>query len=81
LRWTPSSRSIARTKFRSAIRAWLASVPLREKGWLSALSDARVGRAMALMHQSPQTPWTVDRLDKAVGMSRSAFSTRFSALA
>ncbi|WP_397535964.1 AraC family transcriptional regulator [Roseateles sp.] len=63
-----------------AIRAWLASAPLREKGWLAALSDERVGRAMALMHQSPQTLWTVDRLAKAVGMSRSAFSTRFSAL-
>jgi AraC-like DNA-binding protein len=63
-----------------AIRAWLTSTPLHEKGWLAALSDARVGRAMALMHQSPQTLWSVDGLAKAVGMSRSAFSTRFSAL-
>ena len=63
-----------------AIRAWLNSAPLQEKGWLAALGDLRVGRAMALMHQSPQTLWTVDSLAKAVGMSRSAFSTRFAAL-
>ncbi len=63
-----------------AIRDWLRRAPISEQGWIAAFSDEQIGRALALIHQSPSTPWNVADLARAVGMSRSAFSARFTAL-
>lgn len=46
-------------------------------GWLSGLSDPRIARALENFHSTPGEAWSVDRLAKAGGMSRSAFSERF----
>lgn len=46
-------------------------------GWLGALSDPRLGRALALVHHDIAEPWTVARLAAEAGMSRSAFSALF----
>ncbi|RBP05034.1 AraC family transcriptional regulator [Roseiarcus fermentans] len=46
-------------------------------GWLGALADLRLGRALALVHSDIAEPWTVARLAAEAGMSRSAFSARF----
>lgn len=62
-----------------AIRAWLAS-STAQHGWLAALNDRQIGRALATIHTNPSTDWTVQRLAEAVGMSRSAFAARFSEL-
>jgi AraC-like DNA-binding protein len=48
--------------------------------WLTALRDARIGLALAKMHEKPVAPWTVDSLARAVGMSRSPFAARFAKL-
>lgn len=61
----------------SALRAWLAQVPLGEAGWMSGLTDPGVARALGLMHRRPAEDWTVDALARRVGMSRSAFAARF----
>lgn len=50
-------------------------------GWLGALADARVGRALALMHGEVTRPWTVAGLAAAVAMSRTSFAERFRAQA
>lgn len=63
-----------------AIRAWLESSPESEQGWLGALRDEHVGRALATMHRAPGKAWTLARLAKEVGMSRSAFAERFTEL-
>lgn len=63
-----------------AIRAWLAHAPEASQGWLGALRDPQIGRALALIHRQPAGDWTVTTLARAVAMSRSAFSARFSAL-
>jgi AraC-like DNA-binding protein len=47
---------------------------------IDALRDRQVGRALELIHADPAHPWTVDSLASAVGMSRSRFAERFSAL-
>ncbi|PPK63274.1 AraC-like DNA-binding protein [Actinokineospora auranticolor] len=60
-----------------AIRAWLDSAPEARQGWLAALRDEQVGRALVAMHRSPAREWTVVGLAREVGMSRSAFSARF----
>lgn len=62
------------------VRAFIsASGPLCA-GWISALGDRQVGEALRLMHASPARQWTVPLLAKHVGLSRSAFSARFSRL-
>lgn len=62
------------------IRAWIDSAPEADQGWLAALRDRQVGRALASMHREPAREWTVEALAKEVGMSRSAFSARFTTL-
>jgi len=49
-------------------------------GWLSALRDPKIGRALALVHRSPDGEWTASSLASRVGMSRSAFFARFTEL-
>jgi AraC-like DNA-binding protein len=48
--------------------------------WLSALSDRRIGAAIAAIHREPARRWTVDSLAVDVGMSRSSFAARFKQL-
>ena len=61
------------------IRSWLAS-PGSEHGWLAALQDRHVGRALSVIHQDPAREWTVALLAREVGMSRSALAARFRTL-
>jgi AraC-like DNA-binding protein len=63
-----------------AIRAWIAHDPSARSGWLGAVRDPQIGRAIALVHRDPGKTWTVASLAGAVGMSRSAFSARFTDL-
>ena len=63
-----------------AIRAWIAHDPSARSGWLGALRDPQIGRAIALVHRDPGRTWTLASLAGAVGMSRSAFSARFTEL-
>lgn len=39
--------------------------------------DARVARALELLHGEPDKRWTVERLARDVGLSRAAFARRF----
>ena len=63
-----------------AIRSWIDSAPEAERGWLAALRDNHIGRALATIHREPEKNWTVATLAKEVGMSRSGFSARFTNL-
>ncbi|MGD7653585.1 MAG: AraC family transcriptional regulator [Verrucomicrobiales bacterium] len=60
-----------------AIRHWLEHDSLARTGWLGALRDAQVGKAIALVHRYPTRPWSVRDLAESVGLSRSAFASRF----
>jgi AraC-like DNA-binding protein len=63
-----------------AIRSWISTDPQAQTGWLGALRDKQIGRAIALIHRDPARDWTVASLASAVGMSRSAFAARFTEL-
>ncbi|MFV8749916.1 AraC family transcriptional regulator [Nannocystaceae bacterium ST9] len=63
-----------------AIRAWLQSEAASQTGWLGAMHDEQIGRALARVHREPARAWTVEVLAREVGMSRSAFAARFVAL-
>jgi len=63
-----------------AIRTWIESVREEEHGWIAALHDRQIGTAMSLMHRHPERHWRVETLAREIGMSRSGFSARFTAL-
>jgi AraC-like DNA-binding protein len=66
--------------FVQVLRAWILTLPEGRGGWIGALRDRPVGRALAHIHRSPERDWTNASLAEAVGMSRSRFAARFTAL-
>ncbi len=61
------------------LRSWLNSTA-HSDGWLAALRDPHLGKAIAAVHRTPASPWTVEALAREAGMSRSAFSARFTTM-
>jgi AraC-like DNA-binding protein len=59
------------------LRQFVAQLSPEHTGWLSGLRDRAVGRTLALMHQQPAHPWTVDSLAREVAVSRSVLAERF----
>ena len=66
--------------FVEAMRRYAESLPAGQQGWLAALRDPQLGRALALMHAEPARAWTVDELAREVALSRSALGERFAEL-
>jgi len=66
--------------FVQIIRTWFKEQPEGKAGWLGALRDRSIRHALQLIHQHPADPWSVESLGRAVGMSRSNFSSRFQSL-
>lgn len=46
-------------------------------GLLRGLADARIGPSLRAIHAAPDRAWTVPKLAREAGLSRSAFYTRF----
>ncbi|SJZ58120.1 AraC-type DNA-binding protein [Enhydrobacter aerosaccus] len=66
--------------FVEVLRSWIKSLRPGEGGWLGAMTDPHIGRALQLIHERPDRPWTLDDLGQRVGLGRSAFSDRFTRL-
>ena len=62
------------------VRRWIEQQPVESAGWLGALRDAELGRALALIHAEPAYRWTVDELASRVALSRATFARRFTSL-
>jgi len=60
-----------------AVRSWLESERELDTGWLAALRDEQLGRAIAAVHREPGADWTLASLARRAAMSRSAFAARF----
>lgn len=63
-----------------AIRQWMAQDPAAQTGWVGALRDRQIGRAIARIHRDPARPWSLADLAAEAAMSRSAFAARFTSL-
>ena len=50
------------------------------KGFLGALKDERVARALGALYRKPGESWRVDTLAREAGMSRTVFAERFATL-
>ena len=48
-----------------------------QTGWLAGLRDPIIGHALALLHDRPADSWTLERLAREIGVSRSALADRF----
>ena len=70
---------IAELLLAMVLRAHLES-PGERRGFLAALTDSRVGRALAAIHRQPDQRWHMDALAALAGMSRTAFAVGFSEL-
>jgi len=67
--------------FIQAVRAYFdENAETAEFGWLAAVRDQQIGRALALLHGRPDQPWTVASLAGRLALSRSAFADRFTEL-
>ena len=60
-----------------AIRAYASSSKAPPKGWLAAMSDKHLGKAIQAMHAGLDRSWSVESLAREARMSRSAFALKF----
>jgi AraC-like DNA-binding protein len=65
--------------FVEAVRGFIESLPPDATGWLAALRDPFLSRALGVLHQRPAYAWSADDLAKEANLSRSAFAERFTA--
>jgi AraC-like DNA-binding protein len=66
--------------FREVLRFYFQSAPPHLSGWLAALDDPIVGRALAALHSEPARAWTLDELAGRSACSRSTLNERFGCL-
>ncbi len=62
-----------------ALRVYLSEDSRSISGWLFALSDEKISRALIAIHADPARRWTLQELAAMAGMSRSLFAQRFKA--
>lgn len=62
------------------LRTWAQTEKAGDVGWIGALADTRISRALKAIHDEPFRRWTVADLAAIAGMSRSSFAERFSGL-
>lgn len=64
------------------LRAWLADRTRSgaATGWAATLADPAIATALRHIHENPAHQWTVETLGATAGLSRAAFSRRFTAL-
>ncbi len=63
--------------FVEALRRYVDDLPAGQTGWLAGMRDPSVGRVLALLHERPGAPWTLERLADDAAMSRSTLHDRF----
>jgi transcriptional regulator GlxA family with amidase domain len=68
---------LAELLFIEVIRQHIDSLPVDSRGWLAGLRHPQIGNALRLIHGRPTEDWSIERLARAVGLSRSVFADRF----
>ena len=65
--------------FVQIVRAWADDQPLGGAGWIGALTDTMLARALSAMHGDLGRAWDVDELARAAATSRATLGRRFAA--
>jgi AraC-like DNA-binding protein len=63
--------------FVEVLRRHIDALPTEQTGWLAGMRDPSIGRVLALLHEKPDAPWTLERLADEAAMSRSTLHERF----
>jgi AraC-like DNA-binding protein len=71
------AQQLAYTMLVQALRLYLAERANKSVGWLYALADPQMSKAMSCIHGEPARRWTLQDLAECAGMSRSGFALRF----
>lgn len=71
------SQQLAMMMLVQALRLHLAEGGQRGASWLAALADPPLYGAIAAMHDQPGHAWTLEKLARRAGMSRTVFALRF----
>jgi AraC-like DNA-binding protein len=66
--------------FVEVVRRYLSALSVGQTGWIAGLRDPGIGRVLALLHENPADHWSVEKLAKEAGMSRSVLAERFADL-
>jgi AraC family transcriptional regulator, alkane utilization regulator len=66
--------------FVEVLRRHAARLPSDSKGWLAAVNDPVVGRALELVHKDPARKWSAADLAREAGASRTVLAERFNQL-
>jgi AraC-like DNA-binding protein len=66
--------------FLYSVRAYASSHAAPQKGWLAAISDRHLSKAIEAMHSGLDESWSVESLAREARMSRSAFALKFKAI-
>lgn len=64
----------------TAMRQHISALNAEQTSWLSALEDDRIGKALKLIHDSPERHWSLEQLAENVAMSRTSFAQQFKRL-
>lgn len=68
---------LAELLFVEVLRCHMEDLGEDDIGWLAALKDPMVGKALQVMHGDLAHPWTVEGVGRCIGLSRSALADRF----
>lgn len=66
--------------FVEVLRLHVETLPEESEGWLAGLRDRHVGAALRLIHSRPSEDWSLDKLARDAGCSRSLLANRFTQL-
>lgn len=63
--------------FVEVLRRYVDTLPAGQTGWLAGMRDPAIGGVLALLHEKPDAPWTLERIADDAAMSRSTLHERF----
>jgi AraC-like DNA-binding protein len=63
--------------FVETLRRYIVELPPDQTGWLAGVRDPMIGQALAVLHQHPEEEWSIDKLVRRLGTSRSRLAERF----
>ncbi|HEX3101169.1 MAG TPA: AraC family transcriptional regulator [Pyrinomonadaceae bacterium] len=63
--------------FVETLRRYINDLPQEQTGWLAGARDPVIGKALAVMHEDPARQWTIEKLARSVGLSRTRLAERF----
>jgi AraC-like DNA-binding protein len=71
---------ITEVLFVEVLRGSIKFAEHSQGGWMGAIADTHIGKALQLIHEQPGRSWTLCELARCAGLCRSAFSARFKKL-